>query len=128
MGHFFPPFSIFFTPALAPIIIAGINIKLYKINFPLTVLYGYGLLVINDVLIRKFAGGEHDNEGRAIIFLVSSIAFGLSVAFMLFYSFTLVNKLESKKRWPILINLTATLVIGFIIAISYYYAVRRFDL
>jgi hypothetical protein len=119
LGHYLPPFSIFLTPVLVPTIIAGLNINLYKINFPLTVLYGYALLIGNDLLIRQYAGGAHDNEGDAIIFLASAIGFGLAVLFMFLYSFILVNKAQSTKGWPIVTNLATVIIGGLVIALIY---------
>ena len=69
IGHFAAPFSIFVTPILLTIIIAGINSQLYKSNFLLTVIYNFGLLLFNDLFIRYYAGGTNDQVGKAWIFL-----------------------------------------------------------
>ncbi|MBP6731773.1 MAG: hypothetical protein KA149_06930 [Chitinophagales bacterium] len=87
IGHFAPPFSIFFTPVLLPLIIIGVNAQLYKTNFALTVAYNFALLLFNDVFIRFYAGGTYDEEGKGWIFLFFAMAFIIAFIMMIICAF-----------------------------------------
>ena len=102
IGHFAAPFSIMITPLLLPIIIGGLNFALYKSTYYWTVLYGFGLLLLNDVLIRIYAGGTNDDEGKGWIMLFFIIAFLLSGLIMVFFAFD-SNKTDKKKKKVIII-------------------------
>ncbi|WP_210489419.1 hypothetical protein [Rufibacter aurantiacus] len=98
IGHYRGPFSILATAILPFIIVGVVNFRLYKINFLATVLCGYGILLLNDLLIRMYAGGTHDQVGKDWIFLFSFIAFVLSTVCMLVYAFTTVSIVESTSQ------------------------------
>ena len=85
-GHFHPPFSIQWTPIFLVLIIAGINHPLYKSDFKLTATYNFALLLFNDIFVRVYAGGTHDDEGRDWISLFFSGTFILSAIAMLIYA------------------------------------------
>jgi hypothetical protein len=104
LGHVIPPFSIQVTIVLMPLIIGGINYNLYKENFTLTVIYGFVLLIINDLFIRFYAGGTHDQEGRGWILLYFSIAFVLSVICMIAHAFLTMPLPENRPEWPTIIK------------------------
>jgi hypothetical protein len=97
-GHFHPPFSIQWTPIFLVVIIAGINYPLYKSNFNLTVIYNYALLLFNDIFIRVYAGGTHDDEGRDWIALFFDGAFLLSTIAMIIYGIANAQKQETGSR------------------------------
>lgn len=63
MGHYYPPFSITMSFIYMNVIIGGFHCKLYERGFKLTIAYNYTLLLVNDLLIRLYAGDAHDNEG-----------------------------------------------------------------
>lgn len=102
IGHFLPPFSIFITPVILPVIIGVINYSYYKRNYYLTVLYGFGLLFLNDILIRLYAGGDHDDEGKAWIQLFFMLAFTLCFFIMLLYAGN-VNDVNTKREKIIMV-------------------------
>ena len=97
-GHFHPPFSISSTPILLALIIAGINYPLYQSNFNLTIIYNYGLLLFNDIFIRVYAGGDHDDEGRGWIFVFFSGAFILSTIAMFIYASISGKEMGAEER------------------------------
>ncbi len=83
MGHYFPPFSLFTTFIYMSVIVGAVNYNLYEINFKLTVLYNFSLLLLNDIFIRKFAGGTHDSVGMAVCWLMFQIGFVISTIIMI---------------------------------------------
>jgi hypothetical protein len=86
IGHSIPPFSILATPWVLTIVIAIINFPLYKTSFSRTVMYNYGLLLVNDILVRCFAGGTDDAEGKAWISVMFILSFLISTIVMFVYA------------------------------------------
>jgi hypothetical protein len=124
IGHIAAPFSIFVTPILLTIIIAGINFNLYKSNFLLTVSYNFGLLLFNDLFIRFYAGGTNDQEGKGWIFLFFAIAFILAFITMIIYSFaTAVNQNKASKTKNVLTNIFTLLIFTTLTGLLYYYII-----
>ncbi|GGK63457.1 hypothetical protein ACD591_00770 [Rufibacter glacialis] len=118
IGYYRGPFSILATAVLPFIIVAGVNYRLYKINFLAAVLYGYGILLLNDLLIRMYAGGTHDQVGKAWISLFTFIGFVLITSSMLVYAFTTVSVTEKINRKRIS-NLLAVVISGLLTATFY---------
>lgn len=119
LGHFFPPFSIFATPFLMILIIARLNNPLYKSKFKFTILYNVGLLLFNDLFIRFYAGGTHDQEGKGLISLFFVITFIFAIVSMIVYAVILGFKDEKIHQvkiisFNILITLTASIILGFL--------------
>jgi hypothetical protein len=85
IGHSIPPFSILATPWVLTIVIAIINFPLYKTSFSKTVIYNYVLLLFNDILVRCFAGGTDDAEGKAWISVMFIISFLICTIVMFVY-------------------------------------------
>jgi hypothetical protein len=85
LGNSNPPFSILATPWVLTIVIAIINFPLYKTSFSKTVIYNYGLLLFNDILVRCFAGGTDDAEGKAWISVMFIISFLICTIVMFVY-------------------------------------------
>lgn len=85
IGNSSPPFSVLATPWVLTIVIAIINFPLYKTSFSRTVIYNYGLLLVNDILVRLFAGGIDDPEGRAWISVMFILSFLISTIVMFVY-------------------------------------------
>lgn len=122
IGHFAASFSIFATPFLLTIIIAGINFQLYKINFILTVIYNFGLLVFNDLFIRFYAGGTHDQVGKFLISLFFAMAFTLALFIMTIYSFILNDNHTSKTK-NVLTNIFILLSSSILTGLIYYFII-----
>jgi hypothetical protein len=122
IGHFAPPFSISVSPILLPIIIAGINRPLYKSDFYLTVIYNFGLLLFNDLLIRSYAGGTHDQEGKGWIAMFFMITYILACIIMIIYSFIIVpaqiQRTKAKSLW---VNISIVLIASVLTGLIYYY-------
>ena len=85
IGNSSPPFSILATPWVLTIVIAVINFPLYKTSFSKTVIYNYGLILFNDILVRGFAGGVDDDEGKAWISVMFILSFLISTIVMFVY-------------------------------------------
>ena len=113
VGHIAAPFSIFITPIVLPLIIGAINNSLYKANYYLTVFYGFGLLLLNDILVRLYAGGTHDDAGKGWIALFFIIAFGICVLTMTAFAFRL-NSLDSTRKK--VLNVSTKIVFVIILA------------
>jgi hypothetical protein len=86
LGNSNPPFSILATPWVLTIVIAIINFPLYKTSFSKTVIYNYGLLLVNDILVRCFAGGADDAEGKAWISVMFILSFLICTIVMFVYA------------------------------------------
>jgi hypothetical protein len=86
LGNSNPPFSILATPWVLTIVIAIINFPLYKTSFSKTVIYNYGLLLFNDILVRCFAGGADDAEGKAWISVMFILSFLICTIVMFVYA------------------------------------------
>ncbi|MDF2456462.1 MAG: hypothetical protein K0R51_2455 [Cytophagaceae bacterium] len=122
MGHFFATFSIMITPVLLTLIIGGLNASFYKQNFRLTLIYNFGLLLFNDFLIRLFASGTHDQEGKDWVFVFFAMAFILASITMLVYAITIEDKPDHpSKIKSMLLNIFTLLVLTTLTAIFYWY-------
>jgi len=86
IGNSSPPFSILATPWVLTIVIAIINFPLYKTSFSKTVIYNYGLILFNDILVRCFAGGVDDAEGEAWISVMFILSFLICTIVMFVYA------------------------------------------
>jgi hypothetical protein len=122
IGHFAAPFSIFVSPLLLTVIIAGINAKLYKSNFILTVIYNFGLLLFNNLFIRLYAGGGHDQEGKGWIFLFFAITFILASITMTIYSFATYDSQRQIGK-NVFTNFFILLLFTVLTGIIYYYVI-----
>lgn len=112
------------TPILMTTIIAGINAQLYKSNFILTVIYNFGLLLFNDLFIRYYAGGTHDQEGKGWIALFFAYAFALAIITMIIYSVVTVDgQNKSTKVKNILTNISTVLVLTILTGLLYWYVI-----
>ncbi len=73
---------------LLPIALALINRPLYAFHFPGAVAYSYGLLLLNDLLLRLLAihDGGTDGEGMGIFALCGIISFVIWTVALLVYA------------------------------------------
>lgn len=118
-GAVSPPFSIRITPLLIPVIVGGVNYVLYRKFFYIAAAYGFALLLFNDILIRKYAGGIHDDEGRGWIWFHSFLAFCLVVLILLL--FALARNPEGESRTKSVIRQTLwVLALGGLTAVLYH--------
>lgn len=69
LGHFFPPNSIFLTPII--LTITSILVCFATKNIPIVFIsiLTISFVVLNDIFIKLYAGGIHDNEGQDFITL-----------------------------------------------------------
>lgn len=117
-GAVSPPFSIRITPLLIPVIVGGVNYILYRKFFYVAAAYGFALLLFNDILVRKYAGGIHDDEGREWIFFHSFLAFRLVVVILVL--FALIRTPEGESRTKSVVRQTLwVLALGGLTAILY---------
>jgi len=91
-GHVYPPFSINFTPILIGLFTGLI---LFLSNFNLIGKFGFiiGMIISNDILIKLFAGGQHDWEGAGWVSIFLFLGLIISLLLIVIYGFT-----EQKKR------------------------------
>jgi hypothetical protein len=115
-GHYFPPFSLTYSFIYMNFIIGLVNLPLYKINFNYTVIYNYILLLINDLFIRLYAGGNHDSEGMAWCWLMFYVSFIIATLIIVIYCWSTNLKNMFPKNKPSL-NLT---IIGAILTAVFY--------
>jgi hypothetical protein len=120
VGHFAAPFSIFVTPIVLPLVIGPINFPLYKANYYLTVFYGFGILLLNDILVRLYAGGTHDDEGKGWIMLFFIFAFCICVLTMTAFAFRL-NKLDTTKKKIVSVSTKIVFVIILATLVGLFY-------
>ncbi len=81
-GHYFPPLSLLSSFIYMNFIVGVVNRELYKGDFKLTVIYNFALLLANDLLIRLYAGGIHDSQGKAWFWMMFHIGFVIAVFIM----------------------------------------------
>lgn len=118
LGHYLPPFSLMTAFIYMNIIVGIINSNLFKISFRFTVVYSFFLLLLNDYLIRRFAGGSHDSAGMAWCTVMFVLTIIFSFAIMLFEIFN-ANKIEIKSKKELTIDFLV-LVINLLVTIIYY--------
>tara|TARA_B100000809_G_C14993922_1_gene479001 strand:- start:132 stop:962 length:831 start_codon:yes stop_codon:yes gene_type:complete len=106
LGYTNAPFSISATPILIPII-ASLLFFISDIKVIPKFLSFIFFIILNDLLIKNFAGGTHDSEGQGWISAFLTIGLFLSLIPILIYFFT---KEESKKKF-ILSALISTIII-----------------
>jgi hypothetical protein len=110
-GHVNPPFSISFTPILIPLITSLLffvsDIKLIP-KFLSFILF----VILNDLLIKNFAGGIHDSEGQAWISAFLSIGLLLSLIPVFIYFFTIES---NKKKFILSAFVSAILIYVFML-------------
>ena len=118
LGHYIPPFSLMTTYIYMNIIIGKINSPLFKVSFRFTIIYSFFLLLINDYIIRKFAGGSHDGTGMAWCTVMFGLTILISFVIMLIEMFK-ANKVETISKKEVTINFSV-LIIGLLLTVIYY--------
>ncbi|MFA7445686.1 MAG: hypothetical protein WCY89_07030 [Flavobacteriaceae bacterium] len=112
LGHYVPPFSLFTCWIYMNIIIGVIHLPLYKVSFKLTSAYNFFLLLINDLLIRNYAGGEHDSAGKGWCLLMFVFTLFIASVVMIVYF---------KKELSIKSNMLVMIVGVLITSIIYWF-------
>jgi hypothetical protein len=83
IGHYFPPFSILFSPII--ILLICFNIFKTNINFYIKSIFIVFSIIVNDISLRLYAGGTHDSEGIMVINLFFYINFIIAlISFLIF--------------------------------------------
>lgn len=114
-GHFFPPFSLMTSFLYMNLIVGLVNLPLYKINYNYTVVYNFILLLINDLFIRLYAGGNHDSQGMGWCWLMFHIGFIIATLIMIIYWATNFKNMPAEKK-PSL----SLIIIGAILTAVFY--------
>lgn len=101
LGHVNPPFSILFTPVLIGVFTGLI---LFFTDFRIAAKFGLitGLVIVNDVFIRIYAGGTHDLEGLGWIAAFLFIGLIVSLIEIVVYGF-IKHKHEKVKYFLLLL-------------------------
>ena len=83
-----------------------------------TIIYSFFLLLINDYIIRKFAGGSHDGPGMAWWTVRFGLTILISFVIMLIEMFK-ANKVGTISKKEVTINFSV-LIISLLFTIIYY--------
>lgn len=111
LGHFFPPLGIDLTPLV--IITSALLILLrFTANVYIKSLVLFGAVVLNDVLIKLYSGGNNDQVGLLWIHLFMLI--GLIIGYPILIAAIIRDKEASKQN-----KMLAAL--AFLIALCIYY-------
>lgn len=121
-GHIDPPFSIDFTPVIigltTVIVLFFTDLKLW-LKLGLTTFY----IILNDVLIKLYAGGAHDLEGAGFIFI--AMAIGLIVSLIALIIYLIKEKVEKKSMFKFIL----TPILGLALYLSYFHSLgMSFDI
>lgn len=90
-----PPASITFTPFLIPIITL-LNLSLLRMNFFCKFGIITGLIILNDILIRIYAGGTHDSAGNG--WIVGMLLIGVIISFVIILLYYFIKEDRKKIR------------------------------
>jgi hypothetical protein len=91
IGHFFAPSGIFLTPVVLTLTTWLIVAKTERLSVLWKSLLVFGCVALNDILLKLFAGGTHDNEGYAWMLLL------MLIGLLLGYVIMLVNILRTQE-------------------------------
>lgn len=105
---YFGMFGILFTPVVIFFTTYTICKEGEKINIILISLFAYLLIALNDVLIKVFGGGTHDNTGLGFILVFTLM--GLIPSF-LYFIFTIYKRNEKMVYKIIAVLLFVVLII-----------------
>jgi hypothetical protein len=106
LGHIAAPFSILATPFIVGFV-SWIIFNKSRLHILIKTLILISLIVINDILIRFYAGGTHDSEGNGWILLMFYIALIIAGISLLVYG--IANK---QFKW-IIINLIISFLVFY---------------
>lgn len=114
-GHFDPPFSINFTPIYIGVIAITIlfftDLKLWcKVGLVMF------FIILNDILIKLYAGGAHDLEGAGFIFM--SMAMGLIISMIITIIYLLKEKVAKKN----ILKYILLPIISLVLYLSYFHS------
>lgn len=113
-GHFFPPFSLMTSFLYMNLIVGLVNLPLYKINYNYTVVYNLILLLINDLFIRLYAGGNHDSQGMGWCWLMFHIGFIISTLIMIIYWATNFRNMSAENKPSLSLTIIGAILTGVI--------------
>lgn len=113
-GHFFPPFSLMTSFLYMNLIVGLVNLPFYKINYNYTVVYNFILLLINDLFIRLYAGGNHDSQGMGWCWLMFHIGFIISTLIMIIYWATNFRNMSAENKPSLSLTIIGAILTGVI--------------
>jgi hypothetical protein len=93
---YFGMFGILFTPVVIFFTTYTIYKEGEKINIILISLFAYLLIALNDVLIKIFGGGTHDNTGLGFILVFTLMGLIPSFVYFIFTIYKRNGKMEYK--------------------------------
>lgn len=85
IGHFFAPLGMFLTPVVLILTTWLVVAKIEGLSVGWKSLLVFSCVALNDILLKLFAGGMHDNEGAAWMFLLMLVGLLPSYVIMLFH-------------------------------------------
>jgi hypothetical protein len=111
LGHFLPPFSLSLSSVYMSFIIIFVNKPLFQANFKLTIVYNFIILLLNDIFIRLYAGGTHDNQGKGWCMLMYFLGLFITTVIMFAY----ISQYGKQDKFKNILIIIAGLIISVII-------------
>ena len=109
IGHFLAPFEIWTTPLVLIITSLLVAFKIKNIRIIWKGVLMFLFACFNDILIKLYAGGVHDEEGYGWITL--SLIWGLIPTFFILYRISYLDDKETKRNKVMALTLFSVLVI-----------------
>jgi len=126
IGHFFAPSGIMLTPVVLTIASSLITFGTKNINVIWVSILTFLLVALNDILIKLYSGGLHDNEGLGWIHMLLFIGLVPTFVILLTSIFrrkdeTTFNKIIAVAVFPILVIIHIQLFSNFGLGRYYWY-------
>ena len=83
VGHYLPPNGIFLTPLILTITTSLVCFGAKDIDINLISFLTFIFIALNDILLKLYAGGRHDNEGQAWIHFMRLLGLIPTIAILL---------------------------------------------
>lgn len=104
---------------ILPLIIAGINQRLYSQHFSLTVVYNIGLLILNDQLIRTYIE-LNGLEDQGLIATTFFVTLAVSLVPMLLHGWQTGKTRPANCKFCTFCRCGITIILGILTALGYY--------
>ena len=126
IGHFFAPNGILLTPIILTITTSIIAFRTKNIKVIWIIAWAFLFVALNDILIKLYSGGRHDNEGYGWIHLLLFVGLVPSYGILVTTIFRrkdekMLNKVIAAVLFPLLIAIHLQLFSGFGLGRSYWY-------
>ncbi len=110
IGHFFAPSGIMLTPIVLTITTSLVCLRTKNISIIFISMLTYFFVGFNDILIKLYSGGRHDNEGLGWVHLLLFV--GLIPTFLILLTTIFRNKQETLTNKIIAVVIFIGLIVG----------------